>query len=120
MIFFLAKKTLRSYFVEFLLLEGCLIIFFSIPAGNFSCLPDFLTILDISFTIASRQSWARLIQKIYEVDPLVCTKCSHKMRIVAVITDPDECKHSLVVSKILGYLKRNNAPFFNKVVTKVS
>ena len=51
MIFFLAKKTLRSYFVEFLLLEGCLIIFFSIPAGNFSCLPDFLTILDISFTI---------------------------------------------------------------------
>ncbi|MBA7532694.1 hypothetical protein ES705_24924 [subsurface metagenome] len=51
MIFFLAKKTLRSSFVEYLLLAGCLIIFFSIPAGNFSCLPDFLTILDISFTI---------------------------------------------------------------------
>ena len=50
-IFFLAKKTLRSSFVEFLLLAGSLIIFFSIPAGNFSCLPDFLTILDVSFTI---------------------------------------------------------------------
>ena len=55
MIFFLTKKTLRSSFVEYLLLAGCLIIFFSIPAGNFSCLPDFLTILDISFTINHNQ-----------------------------------------------------------------
>jgi hypothetical protein len=28
---------------------------------------------------ASKQSWARLIQKVYEVDPLVCPKRSHKM-----------------------------------------
>lgn len=43
---------------------------------------------------ASKQSWARLIQKVYEVDPLVCPKCSHKMRIVAVITDPFEVTSS--------------------------
>jgi hypothetical protein len=62
---------------------------------------------------ASRQSWARLIQKVYEIDPLICPKCSLKMRIVAVITDPYE------VNKILECLKRNNAPPFDKV-TKVS
>jgi len=63
---------------------------------------------------ASRQSWARLIQKVYEIDPLICPKCSLKMRIVAVITDPSE------VSTILECLKRNNAPPFDKVVAKVS
>ena len=69
---------------------------------------------------ASRQTWARLIQKVYEIDPLICPKCSLKMRIVAAINDPGECKHSLEVSKILGYLKRNHAPPFDKVITKVS
>ena len=69
---------------------------------------------------ASRQSWARLIQKVYEIDPLICPKCSLKMRIVAVITDPGECKHSLEVNKILECLKRNHAPPFDKVVTKAS
>ena len=29
------------------------------------------------------KSWARLIQKIYEVDPLVCPRCGGKMRIIA-------------------------------------
>ncbi|MCK5095189.1 MAG: DUF2284 domain-containing protein, partial [Spirochaetes bacterium] len=32
---------------------------FSIPAGNFSCLPDFLTILDISFTINGCNRYGR-------------------------------------------------------------
>ena len=32
-----------------------------------------------------RKNWARLIQKIYEVDPLMCQKCSRKMK---VISDP--------------------------------
>jgi len=69
---------------------------------------------------ASRQSWARLIQKIYEVDPLVCPKCGHEMpkvpvvRVIAIITDPYE------INKILECLKRNNASSFDKVVTKAS
>jgi len=63
---------------------------------------------------SSRQSWARLIQKVYEVDPLICPKCSHKMRIVAIINEPSE------VNKILECLKRNHAPPFDKVVTKAS
>jgi len=36
---------------------------------------------------AVRKSWARLIQKIYEVDPLVCPKCKGIMRIISFIED---------------------------------
>ena len=32
-----------------------------------------------------KASWARLIQKIYEVDPLKCTHCGATMRIIALI-----------------------------------
>jgi len=63
---------------------------------------------------ASRRSWARLIQKVYEVDPLICPKCGSKMKIIAVVTDPSE------VNKILECLKRNNAPPFDKGVLKAS
>ena len=36
---------------------------------------------------AFRKNWARLIQKIYEVDPLICPKCQGKMRIISAIDD---------------------------------
>jgi hypothetical protein len=39
-----------------------------------------------------RRNWARLIQKIYEVDPLVCFKCSGEMHVIAFIEDPDVIK----------------------------
>jgi hypothetical protein len=35
----------------------------------------------------ARQNWARLIQKIYEVDPLVCPKCQGNMKIISFIED---------------------------------
>jgi len=44
------------------------------------------------------RSWAQLIQKIYEVDPLVCPICQGKMRIIAFIEDYK------IVKKILDYL----------------
>ena len=47
---------------------------------------------------AFRRNWARLIQKIYEVDPLLCLKCSGAMRVIAFIEDPD------VIKKILKHL----------------
>ena len=43
-----------------------------------------------------RQNWARLIKKIYEVDPLVCPKCQGAMRVISVIM---ECISSLVISE---------------------
>ena len=42
--------------------------------------------------------WARLIAKVYEVNPLVCTKCGAEMKVVAVIMD------SFEVKKILRHL----------------
>jgi len=56
----------------------------------------------------SRQNWARLIQKIYEVDPLVCPKCQGQMRIISFIEELD------VIEKILHHLvlwdTRNHDP----------
>jgi hypothetical protein len=63
---------------------------------------------------ASRRSWVQLIQKIYEMGPLICPKCSHKMKVISVITEPFEVK------KMLECLKKNNAPVFDKEVTKAS
>ncbi len=45
-----------------------------------------------------RKNWARLIQKIYNVNPLVCSKCFGSMRIISFIEDED------VISKILKHL----------------
>jgi hypothetical protein len=39
-----------------------------------------------------RKNWARLIQKIYEVDPLTCPKCGGIMRILAFIEDREVIK----------------------------
>ncbi len=45
-----------------------------------------------------RKTWSRLIQKIYEVDPLMCPKCASEMRVIAFIHDED------VIRKILTHL----------------
>ena len=42
---------------------------------------------------AKRKAWARLIQKIYEVDPLTCPKCKGAMKILSFIDQP-ECYQS--------------------------
>jgi len=47
---------------------------------------------------AYRKNWARLIQKIYEVDPLTCARCGGAMGIVSFIEDPE------IVKKILKHL----------------
>jgi hypothetical protein len=45
-----------------------------------------------------RKNWARLIQKIYEVDPLTCPKCQNQMKIISVIENEE------VIKKILKHL----------------
>jgi hypothetical protein len=45
-----------------------------------------------------RRSWARLIRKVYEVDPLLCPRCGGTMRVIAVIEQP------AVVRQILDHL----------------
>jgi hypothetical protein len=39
-------------------------------------------------TKQQRSAWARLIKKVYGVDPLICPKCGSIMRIIAFILDP--------------------------------
>jgi hypothetical protein len=42
-----------------------------------------------------RSAWAKLIAKVYEVDPLVCARCGSRMRVLAVNTDAAEVKKIL-------------------------
>jgi hypothetical protein len=55
-----------------------------------------------------RRNWARLIQKIYEVDPLVCPKCQGSMKIISIIDQVE------TIQKILRHLNlwdtRNHDP----------
>jgi hypothetical protein len=50
------------------------------------------------FSREARSTWARLLKKVFEVDPLVCT-CGARMQIVSFITDPR------VVDRILRHRK---------------
>jgi hypothetical protein len=57
---------------------------------------------------AFRRNWARLIQKIYEVDPLICPKCRGVMRIISFIEDPSVIR---VILEHLGlWLARTRTP----------
>ena len=64
--------------------------------------------------LQAKSTWARMIQKVYGVDPLVCPKCGEKMRILAVITDRQE------IRRIMEHLRRNKAPPFDTVYPQVS
>ena len=61
-----------------------------------SCEPNQIEIIpedeDSEYRKNKRKSWAQLIRKVYEVDPLVCPKCQNQMKIIAVIIDPKEAK----------------------------
>ena len=48
---------------------------------------------------AFRKSWARLIQKVYEVDPLLCPKCQGQMKIISFIEEQAVIKQILQTSR---------------------
>ena len=57
-------------------------------------------------SVSARESpaaWARLLAKVYEVDPLRCTRCGSQMRVLAVITDPPQ------ILRILRHLIKTGA-----------
>ena len=55
--------------------------------------------------------WAIWIKKIYEIDPLVCPKCSAKMKIKALINDTAEVKR---IAQNLGAITWRAPPPLNK------
>ena len=44
---------------------------------------------------ARKSAWARLLARVYEVDPLICPECGLEMRVIAVIEDGGEIKRIL-------------------------
>ena len=52
-------------------------------------------------------AWARLIKKVYGVDPLVCPRCASAMKILAVIIDPTETEKILKHLVKIGRLPPN-------------
>jgi hypothetical protein len=54
---------------------------------------------DSDFAKEARRTWARLLRKIFEVDPLLCS-CGARMKVVSVITEPR------VIHRILRHLRK--------------
>jgi len=52
----------------------------------------------------ARRAWARLIRKVYLIDPLTCPKCGGHLRILSFIDNPS------VIEKILRHLKLWDPP----------
>ena len=50
------------------------------------------------FAARARATWARLIRKVYEAEPLECPRCKGPMRVIALIEDPG------VIRRILDHL----------------
>ena len=47
-----------------------------------------------------RSAWARVLKKVFEVDPLVCPRCGGEMKVIAWITD------RAVIDRILAHRQR--------------
>ena len=58
---------------------------------------------DSAWLAARRKSWARLIRRVYEVDPLLC-RCGKRMRVVEFITQAP------IIRKILDHIGRRFDP----------
>jgi hypothetical protein len=58
---------------------------------------------DSSWPAARRKSWARLIRRVYEVDPFLC-RCGERMRVVGFITHPP------IIRKVLDHIGRREGP----------
>ena len=54
--------------------------------------------VDPKFSRTARAAWACLIQKVYEVDPMLCPHCGAEMRLMALIEDTP------IIGKILKHL----------------
>jgi len=43
---------------------------------------------DGDFRQECRKTWARMIKKVYEMDPWICPRCGFPMRVLSCIEDP--------------------------------
>jgi hypothetical protein len=54
---------------------------------------------DTDFVKARKASWARLLRRIYEADPLICPRCGDTMDILAIISEPP------IIDRILRHIR---------------
>jgi hypothetical protein len=60
--------------------------------------------------LSVRKRWARLIAKIYHVNPLICTRCGNLMKITDFIFDPQEIEDTMISMGIELTRPHNNSP----------
>jgi hypothetical protein len=58
-----------------------------------------LRILDEELRRIPSKSWAEMIRKVYEIDPVICPQCGATMKVIAFLTD------YAVVDRIINHLK---------------
>ncbi len=72
-------------------------------AIHLESLPDEEIPDEIEYVISSKackRAWARMLAKIYEINPFTCPRCGSEMKVIAVIQDTSEIK------KILKHLRK--------------
>ena len=53
---------------------------------------------------AYKKAWARLLSRVYEIDPFICPRCGSEMKVLAIILKPQEIK------RILHHLVKQGRP----------
>jgi hypothetical protein len=56
-------------------------------------------IIEVEVGSRSRSEWARLLRKVFEVDPLTCSRCGGEMVVISVITTP------ALIDRILRHIR---------------
>ena len=75
-----------------------------VNASDETALTDTEDYKEVMDSKGSKRAWARLIQKIYEIDPFICPLCESEMKIIAVIQDKS------AIEKIISHLEKKRAP----------
>ena len=72
--------------------------------------PTALRIVEEELRRLPSKGWAAMIRKVYEVDPMICSKCGGRMKVVAFITEVAlmeamRTSKAAVVDRIIDHLK---------------
>ncbi len=62
--------------------------------------------------------WARLLRKVFEVDPLHCPRCGGELKVVSVITDPRVVGH--ILKHLASEACRARDPFEPRAPPRIS
>ena len=61
--------------------------------------PNPFLIIEPEEPFVPSKGWAKMIRKVYEVDPFLCPTCGGQMRVIALIEEPK------IIDRIIRHLK---------------